>query len=112
MAILKIFVGGKIKRFQLSVLYFDVFNGYFSDLCKPVSNDSTALSSCTYYTDHGSNNVNLNYEKILRAIQAIDSNKSHAHYTVLTWMLKQSILPSVKPLSVIFCYSLQSNTSR
>ena len=48
----------------------------------------------SYYTDQGLNDINFDYDKILKVIESLDPNKAHCHDDVSVRMLKFSC-PSI-----------------
>ena len=53
----------------------NIFNDAISQQCQPISNDSILPSISTFYfTNNRLNDINFNYDQILRVIQPLDPN--------------------------------------
>ena len=53
----------------------NIFNDAISQQCQPISNDSILPSIPTFYfTNNRLNDINFNYDQILRVIQPLDPN--------------------------------------
>lgn len=65
-----------------------IFNEFFKQQYKPISNDSTFPSSYKYHSDERLNCVNFTNNKFLKIIQPLDPNKAHGHNGVSITMLK------------------------
>ena len=85
-------------------------NDFFSQQCQPISDESILSLIPTYYTDNRLNDVNVNYEKILKVIHSLDPNKTHGHDGVSVRMLKLSPPSFANPLLIIFRNCLKFGT--
>ena len=71
-----------------------------------MQNNSILPLTISYCTDNRLNNINFIYDKILKAIQSLDPNKTHVHDGVSERMLKLSFPLIIKQLLIIFCNCL------
>ena len=88
----------------------NMFNEFFRQQCKAISNDSTFPSTYKHRTDERLSCVNFTSDKILKIIQALDPNKAHGHNGVSIRMLERSSLSMLKAHSLIFRNRLNSGT--
>ena len=84
------------------------FNLYFGRQCTPVENDSSIPTQTNCLCDATILTVAFEDQDILKIIWVLDINKAHGYGNLSTRMIKICDSSIVKPLSVIFCNSLNS----
>lgn len=81
----------------------NISNGFFSQQCQSISNDSIIPLIPSYNIDNRLTDINFNYAKLLKVIQSFDPNKTHGIDGVSVSMLKPSCLSIIKTLFIVFC---------
>ena len=84
------------------------FNLYFAKQCAPIENDSFIPTETNCLCDAAILAVDFEDQDILKIIQVLDINKAHGHDNISARMIKISDSSIVKPLSIIFYNSLNS----
>ena len=84
------------------------FNLYFARQCTPTENDSSVPTEKNCLCDATISAVDFEDQDILKIIRALDINKAHRHGNISTLMIKICDSSIVKPLSIIFRNSLNS----
>ena len=82
----------------------NISNGFFSQQCQSISNESIIPLIPFYNIDNRLTDINFNYAKLLRLIQYFDPKYSVS-------MLKPSCLSIIKTLFIVFCDKLKIGTS-
>ena len=80
----------------------NIFNGFFSNQCQPIPNNSTLPSIQTFKTPNRLSTVDTDSKKILKLIQGLKYNKAHRHDGISKRMLKLCGPSVLKPLSLFF----------
>ena len=75
----------------------------------PLQNNSTQPKSNTYHKENRLNDITFDNEKLLKIIQLLDANKTHAYDGISIRMLKLSSPSIVKPLFITFQNCLKSS---
>ena len=88
----------------------NIFNNFFSLQLKPISNDSILPLIPTYYTNSRFNDISFTYDKLLKIIHSLDSNKAQGHYGISVRFLKLCCPSIIKPLLILFCNRLKFGT--
>ena len=81
---------------------------HFAKQCTTIENDSPVPTETNCLCDVTILGVDFEDQDILKIICAVDINKAHGHGNISIGMIKICDSSNIKPLSVIFCNSLNS----
>ena len=110
--LLHLMIVNLLGKFVTNVLEkANISNGFFSQQCQSISNDSIIPLIPSYNIDNRLTDINFNYAKLLKVIQSFDPNKTHGIDGVSVSMLKPSCLSIIKTLFIVFCDWLKIRTS-
>ena len=110
--LLHLMIVNLLGKFVTNVLEkANISNGFFSQQCQSISNDSIIPLIPSYNIDNRLTDINFNYAKLLKVIQSFDPNKTHGIDGVSVSMLKPSCLSIIKTLFIAFCDWLKIRTS-
>ena len=110
--LLHLMIVNLLGKFVTNVLEkANISNGFFSQQCQSISNDSIIPLIPSYNIDNRLTDINFNYAKLLKVIQSFDPNKTHGIDGVSVSMLKPSCLSIIKTLFIVFCGWLKIRTS-
>ena len=102
--LLHLMIVNLLGKFVTNVLEkANISNGFFSQQCQSISNDSIIPLIPSYNIDNRLTDINFNYAKLLKVIQSFDPNKTHGIDGVSVSMLKPSCLSVIKTLFIVFC---------
>lgn len=103
--LLHLMIVNLLGKFVTNVLEkANISNGFFSQQCQSISNESIIPLIPFYNIDNRLTDINFNYAKLLRLIQYFDPKYSVS-------MLKPSCLSIIKTLFIVFCDRLKIGTS-
>ena len=85
----------------------DIINEHFSKQYQPIPNNSTLPSIKTFESSKRLSSVDIDFKKILKLIQCLNSNKAHGHNGISVRTLELSGPLIIKPLSLLFSSSLR-----
>ena len=86
----------------------NIFNEFFSKQCTPLDNSSQIPSIESYLTNNRLTSLDFSDNDILKIIRALDVNKAHGHDDISIRMVKICDNAIVKPLALLFRYSMKS----
>ena len=79
-----------------------LFNDFFRDQCRPITNDSSLPINQTIETATMLSDITIDTDTIIKLIRSLDPNKAHGCYGISTRMLKLCAMSISKPLNILF----------
>ena len=87
----------------------DIFNKFFAEQCTPLKNDSKIPINQIFLTQSRLSFLDLNEDKILKIIRALNIHKAHGHDDISIRMIKICVKSLLKPLTILFQNSTKSS---
>ena len=86
----------------------NLFNGFFTQQCNTIENDSTLPNDLGFETTERISSFNISKDEITKIIRSLDPNKAHGHDGISIRMLKLCASSISKPLFLLFKHSLEN----
>ena len=80
----------------------NLFNDFFREQCRPITNDSSLPNNQTIETVTRISDINISTDTIIKLICSLDPNKAHGFDGISIRMLKFCLTSISKPLNILF----------